>query len=181
MLYELGKYGGFITIALAWVTLVLPFVLLKKNKKWKYLSEAAIRGFWGSVLKIGVVTCGIFQILFAYFLYQSFRDDFSRIGIVIYGLASVSFLFCGLITYYQKRSVHRFFLKSYYILMSAGFLFISIKLNLITKILAILLIILPVYFSLIRKQKTAFEIITIILSNLVALCFYQNLGIINLV
>lgn len=181
MLYELGKYGGLVTIVLSWTTLVLPFLILRNGKNWKYLSQTAINGFWGIVFKIGVVACGIFQILFAYFLYQNFSNNISRLGIEMYGLASASFLCCGLITYYGNRRVHTYFLKSYYILMSLGFLLLSLDLTLFAEILAILLIVVPVYLGEFRRKHTAFDIVTIVLSNFFALSIYQSLGIINLV
>jgi len=181
MFYEIGKYGGFITIILAWLTLVFPFLLLRGNKKWKYLSEAAIKGFWGTVFKIGVILCGVLQIFFSYFLYQNFSRTLSEVGVIMYGLASLSFLLCGLITYYRKRRIHKFFLTAYFVLMSLGFLLISFELTIVSKILAVLLIVVPVYLEEFRRADTAFDIVTIILSNLFALSVYQSLGIINFV
>lgn len=181
MLYEIGKYGGFATMFFAWTTLVLPFLVSRKNKKWKYLSQTAVKGFWGSIFKIGVIVCGITQIFFAYFLYQNFMTAFSRIGVILYFVASVSFLCCGLITYYQKRNVHVFFLVTYYILMCLGFLILSFSLGIHSKILAILLIVIPVYLEIFRNEYTAYDIATIILSNLFALSIYQSLGVINFV
>jgi hypothetical membrane protein len=178
MLYELGKYSGFVTIVLSWFTLMLPFLLLRKKLRINLISKVVEKSPWGYVTKLGVLACGLAQLLFSYFLYQNFETPMARAGIVLYGIGSLSFFLCGLINYYSNTAVHRFLVKTYYFWMTIGFVMLSLELYLSAKILVLLMIIFPLYFFLIRKNEITAEFLVIIISNLFALSVYRSLGVI---
>lgn len=179
MLYEISKYGGIITIALSWLTLILPFLLLRKRLKIKLISQVVEKSSWGLITKMGVLVCGIAQILFAYYLYLNFIAPTIRFGIVLYGVGSLSFFLCGLVDYYPNTKLHRFFVEAYYLWMTVGFTVISIEFTLFSKITALLLIIFPLYYFLVRRKEIVAEFLVIILSNIYALGLYSYLGVLR--
>lgn len=178
MLYQFGKYGGFITIALSWLTLILPFLLLRKKLRINLISEVVGKPHWGYVTKLGILICGLAQILFSYFLYQNFKTPVVKFGIILYGVSSLSFFLCGLIDNYWNVTIHRFLVKTYYFWMTIGFALISLGLSFPEKILVLLQIVFPPYFFLVRKNEIVAEFLVIIISNLFALSIYRSLGII---
>lgn len=181
MLYQLGKYGGLITIVLSWFTLILPFLLLRDKLKISLISQVVEKSSWGYVTKLGVLACGLAQILFSYFLYQNFKMPVARIGILLYGIGSLSFLFCGLVDYYANTKVHRLLVKTYYVWMTVGFVLLSLELGIPEKIIVLLQIIFPLYFFGVRKNEIVAEFLVIVLSNTFAVRVYSYLGILNFV
>jgi hypothetical protein len=181
MFYELAKYGGVITIILSWTNLVIPFLFLKNKRNFKFISEVCGKSRLGMATKLGVMACGLSQILFSYYLYLNFSALLARIGIVSYGVGSMFFFWCGVVDYCASPKLHNLFCSSYYVLMSLGFILLSFSLPLSSKILAASLLLVPLYFYFLKHNLTKVEIATIIISNLFALSVYHYLSILNFV
>jgi len=179
MFYEIGKYGGFLTIIVSWMAMVFPFLKMKKKMKIITISEAVVNTPLGTVVRAGVLICGIAQIFFSYFLFLNFVSLAAKLGVILYGVGSFSFVLCGIIDYHQSESKHMMLVETYYVLMTLGFILLSTELPLIPKVLSWALLVIPLYLYYIKVDLTKFELTTIALSNIFALSVYFYLGSLN--
>lgn len=173
------KYSGLIVILTSWFFLLLPFIYYRKYlKKIELISDLAHSPSLCYVVTIGVIMAGFFQVLFGLYFVGIVSTWLGLVGSGLFSISGILFLFGGLISINKNKSIHNFFIKSYFVLMSGGaflislnFLSIKIEWALIAAIVILIMFIYAVICH--RKNKsTASEVGIILLSNLWAVIIY---------
>lgn len=175
------KHSGLWAMIVGWLMIVLPFYVSKGKRRWTFFSQAAVPGFWGTIFDIGMILSCTLQFAFAFFLSTHFKSGFPAFGVKMYFVSLIGFLMAGIITHYKNYRLHVFFMGFYYFLMSYAFIIIGFGMGAVTKLLSLLLLVVPSIVLIDKRNGVLFELWLMSLAGLLVLSIYFHLGIFSLV
>ena len=140
MMHFLFRYSGLLTIVIAWILLVLPYLLLKKKQyRVSWISNIVLLGSpYSWIIAVGVISASITQIAFALYILSKFPSFWGSIAAAVFSLGAFCFLLSGTIAETSSVKVHGFFIKTYILLMTTGALLFMISFILIKLPMAII-------------------------------------------
>lgn len=122
---NLLSFSGIVVAAIAWIFLIYPFFTTRKKIDVTTISDVAE---YKNSITIGILLSVIFQVLYASYFYLTTKSLVSKFGIVLFLLSSFSFAAASFVKSFRNRDLHARLIKTYYFLMSFGFLLIGVEL-----------------------------------------------------